>query len=55
MTTAREMAEKLRIEKADRERAKTLCREIMDSEAATFTEKLEAIKILHTITSENRT
>ena len=51
MITANEAAKELRTEKDDLEKAKALCREIRDSETASLTEKLEAIKLLHVLTS----
>ena len=53
MITANEAAKELRTEKDDLEKAKALCREIRDSETASLTEKLEAIKLLHVLTSKN--
>lgn len=49
--TGKDKAELIRFAKIDRERATAICREIRDSETATYTEKLEAMKLLNSIQS----
>jgi len=46
MKTGREQVEELRLLRADKEKALALCREIRDSETATYTEKLEAVRLI---------
>lgn len=50
MKTAKEQVEELHLLKADKEKAGEILREIRDSETATYTEKLEAIKLLEELT-----
>ena len=50
MKSAKEHVEEIRLLRADKEKALAILREIRDSETATYTEKLEAIKLLDELT-----
>ena len=54
MKTAKEQVEEIRLHRADKEKAQALLREIRDSETATCTEKLEAIKLLEELNRETK-
>ena len=47
MKTGKEQAEELRLLRADKEKARAICRQIRDNEDATDSDRLEAIRILN--------
>lgn len=54
MKTGKDKVEEIRLERADREKALALCREIRDSETATYTEKLEAVRLIQELQDKKK-